>query len=114
MTSNDRIEQFKSDVEELQLKTGTGGAEKVAGRISGLLMVAAVVVGVGSYVQATKADDVRDQNELIVLGLVCVVLAIIGAALFVATKLVRFWRFWMLRQMYEHQTHIDQLVERLR
>ena len=112
MTTDDRIERFKEEVADLKLKTSGGGGERAAGRAGLLLMLVAAVVGVASYVQSTSTDNALDQNELIILALAAIAVAVVGAALYVSTKVISFWRFWMLRQMYEHQAHIDQLVER--
>jgi hypothetical protein len=36
--------------------------------------------------------------------------AVTGAAVFLRYSLARFLRFWLLRQLYEGQSHIDQIV----
>ncbi len=113
-SGSDRVEVFKREIAELQLKTNTGGAEKAAGIAGGLLMGVAALVALVSYIQSSGKDDPRDQNELIILCLLCVVAAVIGSTLLLWNRVVRFWRFWMLRQMYENQAHLDQLVERLK
>lgn len=113
--SDDRIEQFKSEIAELQVKTsGKASAEKATSALGIVLMVAAIIVGIGSYVQAGQESDVRDQNELIILGLACVSMAIVGAGLWLRTALVKFWRFWMLRSLYEGQAHLDQVVKAIK
>jgi hypothetical protein len=115
MTSEDRIEQFKTAIADLQVKTsGKSSTEKVSSILGIVLMVAAVVIGVGSFVQAGQESDPRDQNELIILGLACVSMAVIGAALWLRTALVRFWRFWLLRSLYENQAHLDEVVNAIR
>ncbi len=111
--SSHRVEVFKREIADLQLKTNTGGAEKAAGIAGTIMMSVAVLVALVSYIQSSGKDDPRDQNELIILCLLCVVVAVVGAALLLWNRIIRFWRFWMLRQMYEHQAHLDQLVERL-
>ena len=114
-SSGNRIEQFKNDIAELQVKTsGKASAEKAASSFGVFLMIAAIVIGIGSFVQAGQQDNALDQNELIVLALACISMAIVGAALWIRTALVRFWRFWMLRSLYEGQAHLDEVVQAIR
>ena len=113
--SDDRIEQFKSEIADLQVKTsGKASAEKAASAFGVFLMVAAILVGLGSYVQAGQEDNALDQNELIILALACISMAVVGAALWIRTALVKFWRFWMLRSLYEGQAHIDEVVKAIK
>ena len=114
-SSGNRIEQFKNDIAELQVKTsGKASAEKAASSFGVFLMIAAIIIGIGSFVQAGQQDNALDQNELIVLALACISMAIVGAALWIRTALVRFWRFWMLRSLYEGQAHLDEVVQAIR
>ena len=113
--SDDRIEQFKTEIADLQVKTsGKASNEKAASSFGVFLMVAAVIIGIGSYVKSGKQNDVREQNELIILALACISMAIVGAALWIRTALVKFWRFWMLRSLYEGQAHLDEVVKAIR
>lgn len=115
MTESDRLEQFKADVAAMKVKTsGKPATERATSSLGIVLMITSLVVGIGSYVQATNAKNVLDQNELIVLGFACVAMAVIGAALWIRTALVRFWRFWMLRSLYEGQAHLDEVVKAIR
>jgi hypothetical protein len=114
-TDSARVEQFKADIAAMNVKTsGKQAIERATSTLGILLMVASLVVGIGSYVKAGGEDNALDQNELIVLGFVCVAMAIIGATLWLRTALVRFWRFWMLRSLYEGQAHLDQVVKAIR
>ena len=114
-TDSARVEQFKADIAAMNVKTsGKRAVERATSTLGILLMVASLVVGIGSYVKAGGEDNALDQNELVVLGFVCVAMAIIGATLWLRTALVRFWRFWMLRSLYEGQAHLDQVVKAIR
>jgi len=113
--SDDRMEQFKQDIADLQVKTsGKAGAEKAASTLGVVLMVLSILIGIGSFVQAGQESIALDQNELIVLGLACISMAIVGAALWIRTALVKFWRFWMLRSLYEGQAHLDEVVKAIK
>jgi hypothetical protein len=113
-TTINRSEQFKSDIGEMRLKTGTSSKEGGLQLAGALLMVAGIVLGIVSYFSSTNQGDVRDQNELILLGLVGVSLTLTGGAMFLRYSLAKFFRLWLLRQMYEGQSHIDQVVGAIR
>ncbi len=114
-TDSARIEQFKADIAALHVKTsGKQAVERATNTLGIVLMIASLVIGIGSYVKVGSQQNALDQNELVVLGFVCVAMAIIGAALWLRTALVRFWRFWMLRSLYEGQAHLDQVVKAIR
>jgi hypothetical protein len=113
--NQNRIDQFKTEIADLQVKTsGKASTEKAASSFGVFLMVAAIIVGIGSYVQSGKESNALDQNELIILALACITMAIVGAALWIRTALVKFWRFWMLRSLYEGQAHLDEVVKAIR
>jgi hypothetical protein len=107
---NDRIERLKSDAAELNV--GKGAArDGVYQTLGAVAMVAGVVVALMAYVGSRSLDDTRDIQSTIVLALAMLALSIAGAAVFVRYSLARFLRFWLLRQLYEGQAHIDQVVE---
>jgi hypothetical protein len=114
-SSDDRFEQFKNDIAKMQVRTsGKASTEKAASSLGIALMVASMLIGIGSYIQVGQSDNALDQNEVIVLGLACVAMAVVGSALWIRTALVRFWRFWMLRSLYEGQAHLDEVVKAIR
>jgi len=113
-TTPSRVDQFKTDISDMKLKTGTASKEGSLQALGALLMVAGIVIAFFSYISATGQDNALDQNELIILALTGICVTLTGAALFLRYSLAKFLRFWLLRQMYEGQAHIDQVVDALR
>jgi hypothetical protein len=101
-----RLEQ-----EAANLKVGTSakrdGVYQAAGAVA---MVAGVVVAFVAYQLSLDKDDPRDIQSLIILAVAMLALAVVGAAVFLRYSLARFLRFWLLRQLYEGQEHLDRLV----
>ena len=113
MSSEDRIGRFEQEVADLRLKTSGGSAEQLAGIVGLLMMLAGIGIAIGAAFKAGNKQDSRDLEELIILNLAMLGLVVTGAALFIWRVAAQFWRFWMLRQTFEHQRHIEQLLEGL-
>ena len=109
--SNNRIEQFKSDVADMKLKTGNAGQENLLMAVGALLMVVGVVVSLLLYASSLNLDDQRDIQSNIVLAIGMLALAVAGAALFLRYSLAKFLRLWLLRQLYEGQANTDRIVD---
>lgn len=106
---NDRIERLKSDAAELNVKKGAG-RDGLWQTVGALAMAAGVVLAFVAYQLSLGKDDSRDIQSLQILALSMLALAVVGAAVFLRYSLARFLRFWLLRQLYEGQAHIDQVV----
>jgi membrane-bound ClpP family serine protease len=113
-TTTTRVDQFKSDISDMKLKTGTSSTEGALQILGAVLMIAGIAISIGAYISSTGADIPADQTELLSLGLAGVCVTLTGVGLFVRYSLAKFFRFWLLRQMYEGQSHIDQVVDALR
>jgi hypothetical protein len=117
-TTTSRVDQFKTDISDMKLKTGTSSKEGALQALGVLLMIGGIALAIGCYISSTGtstgAAGGADQNELLSLGLAAVCISFTGAALFLRYSLAKFFRFWLLRQMYEGQAHIDQVVDAIR
>ena len=109
---NDRIERLKSDAAELNVSKGAArdGLWQTVGAIA---MVAGVVLAFVAYQLSLGKNDPRDIDSLQILAIAMLAVAVVGAAVFLRYSLARFLRFWLLRQLYEGQAHIDQVVAAL-
>jgi len=86
MLAEQEREQFKNDVAQMKLKSGGSRYDGPLRILGGILMLVGVVA-------------------VAFLGI-----TLIGVALFVAASLAQLLRLWLLRQLYENQSHVDQLV----
>jgi hypothetical protein len=109
---NDRIERLKGDAAELNVSKGAArdGLWQTVGIVA---MAAGVVLAFVAYQLSLGKDDPRDIDSLQILAVSMLALAVVGAAVFLRYSLARFLRFWLLRQLYEGQAHIDQVVAAL-
>ena len=109
--NGNRIDQFKSDVTELNLKAGNAGLEKFLMVLGLLLMIAGAVGAFLAYVSSGNLNDARDVQSQIVFALFFLTLSVAGAALFIRYSFAAFLRMWLLRNLYEGQANTDRIVE---
>jgi hypothetical protein len=112
--SSPRLQEFQSQVDDLRLSGGKANPERLAVRLSIVLFVVSIGLGLLAYFSSTSADDVRDQNELIILGMVAVIIALGAVALFVRASLTRYFRYWLVRLVFEDRANTDRLIDALK
>jgi hypothetical protein len=102
----ERIQEFKAAVAEMKLRDPSTQGERRWLGVGMALMIGAIVVSVYAFVQSGKEGQL-EQNELISLGIVAVVLALIGIGLFLRYSFARLLRFWLIRLIYEMRAVSD-------
>ena len=109
---SDRIERLRTDAAALKVGRGAGrdGLWQAVGVVA---MTAGVAVSLLAYQLSLSKDDQRDIQSLQILAVSMLALAVVGGAVFLRYSLARFLRFWLLRQLYEGQAQIDQVVAAL-
>ena len=110
MTS-ERVERFKAEAADLNLKAGNASKDTQLQVLGVILMVVGVGVNVLLYMSSLNISDDRDilSNVILAVGMLCV--SVLGGALFLRYSISKFLRIWLLRQSYESQSHIDQVLD---
>ena len=74
-------------------------------------MVVGIVLAVFGGIQVAGTTNAADQMAAIATGgLLGLVLAIVGAALFLRYSIGRFLRFWAIRLIHEHRSETDRVI----
>jgi uncharacterized membrane protein YidH (DUF202 family) len=113
----DRVARFKSDVAEMRLSDPRASRDRMWGIVGGILMVLGIALTVVAYFQSHDADFAFNssgpatQRDALIIALIGVTVAIVGAALFLRYTLAQFLRFWLARLIYEQQAQTDRVVE---
>ena len=110
-TTSDRMDQFKSDVSEMKLKTGTANRDSMLQLAGAVLMVAAVAVALITYSASLNQSDTRDVLSSGILAVAMLGVAVLGAAIFLRYSMAKFLRLWLLRQLYESQANVGRVVD---
>ena len=106
----DRLARFERDVADLGVTGGAANPERQGGRLGMALMVigglAALVCWYGAY-NSTRFEVIQ---RMIILGTIFVGMAIVGAVIWVRNSLTRYFRYWLIRLVYEQREQTDALV----
>lgn len=108
-----RIEQFKSEIEDLKLRGSSSDGEK---RLL-VLGIALAVIGValavlGAIQVGASGGSPADQRAYMAQGsFLGLALIIAGAAIFIRFSLARYMRFWLIRLTYESRANTDRIVD---
>jgi hypothetical protein len=109
--SADRVEQFKAEIAELKVKDPSRGRDGMLGVAGLVAMTIGVLLAAAAYPLSHSTTDALQQRDAIVLALLGVALAVVGAALYVRNTLVGFLRFAVARVVYEQKAQTDRLLE---
>lgn len=110
--NNQRIDQFKSEIEGLKLKGSSADGESKL-LVTGLVLVClGVVMAIGAAIRvASFGGSAGDQRAIVAQGsLLGIAFVIAGAALFIRFSLARYMRFWLIRLTYESRANTDRIV----
>jgi hypothetical protein len=110
-TTNERVERFKTEAAELNLKAGNASRETQLQWVGAIAMVAGIVIAFIAYAGSGGLSDQRDVQTQTTFAIAGLALTVGGGIVFLRYSLGKFLRLWLLRQMYEGQAHVDQIVE---
>lgn len=113
MATEEKIDEFRAKVGELRLRPGGQRRDTVLLVVGALLMVGGLVAALITYEASLHQSSALNIGSEQILAISMLALTVIGAALFGFAAMARFLRIWLLRQLYEGQAHVDDLVERL-
>jgi membrane protein YqaA with SNARE-associated domain len=111
--TNERAEQFKADAAQMNLKAGSASTDTVLQVIGLLLMIAGVVAAVLLAIASKSISDARSIQNNIIWAVAMLCLTVLGLGVFLRYSLGKFMRLWLLRQIYENHSHVDQVVDAL-
>lgn len=109
-----RLDQFQTQVDELKLSGGGANPERMAVRVAIGLFVVAVIIEIVAYFGSTGTDNSLEQNDYLILAILGVVIALGAVALFIRASITRYFRYWLVRLIYEDRSSTDRLIEALK
>ncbi len=109
--NGNRIDQFKTEVTDLNLKTGNVGREKLLSILGVIMMIVGTAGAFIVYASSLNLSSALDVQSQIVYAVAFLTVSVFGAALFLRYSFAAFLRMWLLRNLYEGQANTDRIVE---
>jgi len=109
--SQDRVEQFRTEIAEMKLRDPATGRERLWLYAGIALMAVGAVLALASYLISHQTTNSLVQNDAVTIGLAGITTAVIGSALFLRYSIASFLRFWLARLIYEQRAQTDRLLQ---
>ena len=105
-----RLQQFQAEVEQLKVTGGRANPERTWSIIGGLAMVVGVVVSMLSWILTQGTESSLDFASYNAMGNFGMALTIAGTGLFLVMSLRRYFRYWLVRLIYEQRDQMDRIA----
>lgn len=102
-----RLEAFQRDVEDLKVTGGRANPERAWMIVGAIAMVAGVALAFVGWVSTGGTSNTGDFADFAAMARFGIALTIAGSALFTVMSLRRWFRFWLVRLIYEMRDQAD-------
>ena len=111
--SSERLAQLKDEVSKLKVTGGMANPERLAGRWGIGLTIFGFVVAIVSWWSALNAGRFEDIYRAQIFGFIGIGISIVGIVIWIRNSLTRYFRFWIIRLVYEQREQTDRLIAAL-
>lgn len=111
---SERMREFQSEVDGLKVGGGRANPERTWQRVGIVGMVAAIVIDVIAYFGSHGTTDPLSQRDYLVIAMLGVTIGVVSVGLFVVTSLTRYFRYWLIRLVYQDRESTDRVIDALR
>jgi hypothetical protein len=108
-----RLQEFQQEVDDMKVSGGRANPEKTAMTLSIILFAVAVGIEIYAFSTSRNTTNPLEQNDMQILAMLGIVLALGAVALFVRMSFARWFRYWLVRMIYENRDSTDKLIEAL-
>lgn len=110
--SSPRLQEFQSEVDKLKVTGGKANPERAWLILSVLGMIAGVVLGLVGFLATQGTKSTLDFASYNAMGNFGIVLTVASTGVFIVMSLRRYFRYWLVRLIFEQRAQTDRIVER--
>ena len=111
--SSERLGQLKDEVSKLKVTGGMANPERLAGKWGIGLTIFGFVIGIIAWWSAYNAGSFEDIHRAAIFAAIGMGVSIVGIVIWVRNSLTRYFRFWLIRLVYEQREQTDRLIAAL-
>lgn len=108
-----RLREFQTEVDSLKVAGGRANPERLWLKLGVAAWVLAIVIEVYAWASSHSSEDALEQRDFIIISIAGLAVALIGTGLFVTFTLTRYFRYWLIRLIYQDRESTDRLLDRL-
>jgi hypothetical protein len=108
-----RLQAFQSEVDALKVAGGRANPERLWLKLGIAGWVASIVIEIVAYLGSHGTKDALSQRDYIIVAILGLAVAVIATGLFVTFSLTRYFRYWLIRLIYQDRESTDRLINTL-
>jgi hypothetical protein len=110
--SSPRLQEFQSEVDKLKVTGGKANPERAWLILSVLGMIIGVVLGLIGFISTQGTKSQLDFATYNAMGNFGIALTVASTGVFIVMSLRRYFRYWLVRLIFEQRAQTDRVVER--
>jgi hypothetical protein len=108
-----RLHEFQAEVDSLRVGGGRANPERTWLKVSIAAWIVAIALEIFAWASSHSTEDALEQRDFIILSVAGLTIAVIGTGMFVTFMLTRYFRYWLIRLIYQDRESTDRLLDRL-
>lgn len=105
-----RLQEFQTEVDSLKVTGGKANPERVWVILSVLGLLVGVILTLVGFILTQGTKSTLDFATYNAMGNFGIALTVASAAVFVVMSLRRYFRFWLVRLIFEQREQTDRIV----
>jgi hypothetical protein len=109
-TPSARLQEFQGEVDAMKVDGGKANPERSWLILGSLLMIVGIVFSLIGWLNIQGSGKGAKTDDFLAMGTFGLVLAVVGAALFIVMSLRRYFRYWLVRLIFEQREAADRIA----
>jgi hypothetical protein len=110
--SSPRLQEFQSEVDKLKVTGGKANPERAWLILAGIGMIVGIVLALVGWLSTSGTTSVLEIADFSAMGQFGLTLTVASTGLFVVMSMRRYFRYWLVRLIYEQRDQTDRIVNR--